>query len=103
MLCHVKTFYNSILFGPSIKLLKSPLMGKYMSCFVERAFLFPLGSLKDVTTAAAARTSKKQYRLNTRQNNNSARAARFFVHFSAVTARLRLERERAKTKVSLSL
>ena len=61
MLCHVKTFYNSILFGPSIKLLKSPLMGKYMSCFVDRAFLFPLGCLKDATTAAAARTSKKQY------------------------------------------
>ena len=60
-----------------------------MSCFVYRTFLFPLGSLKDATTAAAVRTSKNN-RLN-RQNNNSARAARFFVHFSAVTARLRFE------------
>ena len=36
------------------------------------------------------RERQKSNRLN-RQNNNSARAARFFVHFSAVTAPLRLE------------
>ena len=36
------------------------------------------------------REHQKSHRLN-RQNNNSARAARFFVHFFAVTARLRRE------------
>ena len=37
------------------------------------------------------RKRQKSNRLN-RQNNNSARASRFFVHFFAVTARLRLLR-----------
>ena len=36
------------------------------------------------------RGRQKSSRLN-RQNNNSARASRFFVHFFAVTARLRGE------------
>ena len=41
-----------------------------------------------MTTATATRTAIKQLVLDW-QNNNLARAARFFVHFFAVTAQLR--------------
>ena len=41
-------------------------------------------------TAAAKKTSKKQFQFNN-QTNNFARALRFFVHFFAVTARVRRE------------
>ena len=42
------------------------------------------------TTATATRTSKNNNRFIT-QNNNFARASRFFVHFFTVLARLRRE------------
>ena len=41
-------------------------------------------------TAAAKKTSKKQFKFNN-QTNNFERASRFFVHFFAVTARVRRE------------
>ena len=45
------------------------------------------------TTATATRTAKKTIGLY-QQNNNFARASRFFVHFLAVVASLRLSRAR---------
>ena len=42
------------------------------------------------TTTTATRTAKKAMDLD-KQNNNFARASRFFVHFSAVVARLQRE------------
>ena len=49
-----------------------------------------------MTTATATRTAKKAIGLDW-QNNNFARASRFYVHFSAVIARL--QRARAKFHV----
>ena len=43
-----------------------------------------------MATATATRMAKKETGLD-KQNNNFARASRYFVHFIAVTARLRCE------------
>ena len=55
-------------------------------------YLMSFSSQKGVyatTTATATRTAKKQKGLD-KQNNNFARASRFFVYFSSVVARLQL-------------
>ena len=103
MLCHVKTFLKFHFVWAIDQTSQKPTYGQVYVMFCRARLSLPIREFKRCHNGGAARTSKKQYRLNTRQNNNSARAARFFVHFSAVTARLRLERERAKTKFSLSL
>ena len=47
-------------------------------------------NIRDFKMPRRQREGQKSNRLN-RQNKNSARASRFFVHFFAVTARLRQE------------
>ena len=55
----------------------------------ERPSFFPhLGPYETTTATATATTKSNKF---SKQNNNSARASRFFVHFFAVSAQLRRE------------
>ena len=63
----------------------------------ERPSFFPHYGPHETTTATATATSKNNR--FSKQNNNSARASRFFVHFFAVSAQLR--REMTKFQVFL--
>ena len=96
MLCHVKTFLKFHFVWAIDQTSQKATYGQVYVMFCRSRLPLPIRVFKRCHNGGGSEN------VNT-QNNNSARAARFFVHFSAVTARLRLERERAKTKFSLSL
>ena len=62
----------------------------------QNFWITTIGSLLKVTKTVRRRRQRERRKSNRfdNQNNNFARASRFFVHFLAVVARLRLETSR---------